>query len=304
MGCQKLTYLENFPELKVEQGKNFAREKTGVRVLYFGARYYDSVPIAIGMSVWLSVDPLADKYPSMSPFMYTAGNLVMLVDPDGKKIWIFGKGQNKVDYSIGMNYEGNNKFIGKTFNILNKISKIRAGEIVLKCLIKSENDYNLINKTPVDKKGNKMDAAKYERIPGGGANIWIGMVMNQGSFTLSSIQIAASIGHELFHGYQEENNQNAATINGEVGAYLFQQLLKFKLRGGAGSLGTNSVDGKKYSRAMDGLLFFGFNRKKYETALKYFKSGSRANNGSAPGIYKYHKIDENYTPLIKNFLPI
>ena len=55
---------------------------------YFGARYYNS-----DLSIWLSaastrpmggMDPLADKYPSMSPFMYTAGNPVMLVDPDGK----------------------------------------------------------------------------------------------------------------------------------------------------------------------------------------------------------------------------
>ena len=45
---------------------------------YFGARYYDS-----DVSVWLSVDPMADKYPGMSPYMYTAGDPVMLVDPNG-----------------------------------------------------------------------------------------------------------------------------------------------------------------------------------------------------------------------------
>jgi len=46
---------------------------------FFGARYYDA-----GLSVWLSVDPLAHKYPSMSAYMYCAGNPVMLVDPDGR----------------------------------------------------------------------------------------------------------------------------------------------------------------------------------------------------------------------------
>jgi hypothetical protein len=44
--------------------------------------------------VWLSVDPLADKYPSMSPFMYTAGNPVMLVDPDGMKWGKPGEDEN------------------------------------------------------------------------------------------------------------------------------------------------------------------------------------------------------------------
>ncbi len=48
---------------------------------YFGARYYIS-----DISVWLSVDPMADKYPSLSPFMYCAGNPVILVDPDGRAL--------------------------------------------------------------------------------------------------------------------------------------------------------------------------------------------------------------------------
>ena len=46
---------------------------------YFGARYNDS-----GLSIWLSVDPMSDKYPSMSPYNYCANNPVMIVDPDGE----------------------------------------------------------------------------------------------------------------------------------------------------------------------------------------------------------------------------
>ncbi|MBR5783932.1 MAG: hypothetical protein IKY43_02055, partial [Bacteroidales bacterium] len=33
---------------------------------YFGARYYDSDL----MTGWLSVDPMADKYPGLSPYAY------------------------------------------------------------------------------------------------------------------------------------------------------------------------------------------------------------------------------------------
>jgi len=47
-------------------------EETG---MYYWARYYSPE-----LSAWLSVDPLSDKYPSMSPFMYCAGNPVRLVD--------------------------------------------------------------------------------------------------------------------------------------------------------------------------------------------------------------------------------
>ena len=51
---------------------------------YFGARYYDSDL----MTGWLSVDPLADKYPSLSPYAYCAWNPIKLVDPDGEDVVI------------------------------------------------------------------------------------------------------------------------------------------------------------------------------------------------------------------------
>ena len=49
---------------------------------YFGARYMDHEL----MTMWLSVDPMADKYPSISPYAYCAWNPVRLVDPEGKEI--------------------------------------------------------------------------------------------------------------------------------------------------------------------------------------------------------------------------
>jgi RHS repeat-associated protein len=45
---------------------------------YFGARYYDS-----DLSVWLSVDPMSDKYPNESPYCYAGWNPVMIIDPNG-----------------------------------------------------------------------------------------------------------------------------------------------------------------------------------------------------------------------------
>jgi RHS repeat-associated protein len=46
---------------------------------YFGARYYNS-----SYSIWLSVDPMADKYPSISPYAYCGNNPIKLVDPNGE----------------------------------------------------------------------------------------------------------------------------------------------------------------------------------------------------------------------------
>ena len=48
----------------------------------FGSRYYSS-----DLSIWLSVDPMSDKYPSLNPYVYCANNPVKLVDPNGEDIW-------------------------------------------------------------------------------------------------------------------------------------------------------------------------------------------------------------------------
>ena len=48
---------------------------------YFGSRYYSS-----DLSIWLSVDPMAAKYPSLSPYTYCAENPVRVVDPNGEEI--------------------------------------------------------------------------------------------------------------------------------------------------------------------------------------------------------------------------
>jgi len=67
---------------------------------YFGARYYDS-----DLSVWLSVDPMAGKYPSTSPFMYVRGNPIRLIDPNGMNddVWEFNieKGTSTKTSSFG-----------------------------------------------------------------------------------------------------------------------------------------------------------------------------------------------------------
>ena len=47
---------------------------------YFGARYYDCDLTGL----FLSVDPMSDKYPSISPYVYCALTPVKLVDSDGE----------------------------------------------------------------------------------------------------------------------------------------------------------------------------------------------------------------------------
>ena len=52
---------------------------------YFGARYYNS-----DISIWLSVDPRASSYPSLTPYNYCANSPVMVKDPNGEEIKWWG----------------------------------------------------------------------------------------------------------------------------------------------------------------------------------------------------------------------
>jgi RHS repeat-associated protein len=60
-------YLFNGKELDEETG-----------LYYYGARYYNPRE-----SLWLSVDPLAEDYPNVSPYAYTFQNPVKFIDPTG-----------------------------------------------------------------------------------------------------------------------------------------------------------------------------------------------------------------------------
>ncbi len=48
---------------------------------YYGARYLDPTG-----AMWLSVDPMWEKYAGMSPYNYCMGNPVKMVDPDGRDV--------------------------------------------------------------------------------------------------------------------------------------------------------------------------------------------------------------------------
>ena len=62
-------------------------EETGL--YYFGMRYYNPRE-----SIWLSVDPLAEKKPHVSSYAYCLNNPVRFIDPDGMDEWeINNKGE-------------------------------------------------------------------------------------------------------------------------------------------------------------------------------------------------------------------
>ena len=78
---QRITYTSSSSSRTLAEMFTFsAKERDAETGLsYFGSRYYSS-----DLSIWLSVDPMSDKYPSLSPYVYCANNPVKLVDPEGE----------------------------------------------------------------------------------------------------------------------------------------------------------------------------------------------------------------------------
>lgn len=113
-----------------------------------------------------------------------------------------------------------------------------------------------------------------------------------------------SAAHELFHGFQKELREKGATVNREIGAYLFGRSIAMNLGYatlGYGNMATSS--GKLYEDAMTKLLYSSaFNQQNYNVALKNFKIGASVNSG---GLYNRFIIKSNDNhPAIKQLFPL
>jgi RHS repeat-associated protein len=73
---------------------------------YFGARYYNS-----DISIWLSVDPLSDKYPHQSNYVYCSNNPIRIIDPNGEDEYeIFTNKDGKVQINVVRNDDKTNSY--------------------------------------------------------------------------------------------------------------------------------------------------------------------------------------------------
>jgi RHS repeat-associated protein len=87
MPCQYIEYLP-FGEVMVQQSTNNIFENVykfngkeldeSTGYYYYGARYYDPA-----ISIFLSVDPLAEQFPNWNPYHYVHNNPINMTDPTG-----------------------------------------------------------------------------------------------------------------------------------------------------------------------------------------------------------------------------
>ena len=266
-------------------------EETGYG--YFGARYMDHEL----MTSWLSVDPLADKYPNISPYAYCAWNPIKLVDPDGREIYILTGDGRRITYSINMRPVGD-KASCQQIAALNEMYKTRLGRTLITSLMNSSKEFWISNRET----GTKQTCAT--------------VAYKDGSMSkMGGHNNIRDLSHELFHALQFKAGQGGTTYYNEVEAYSFSAaLIKEYSRlnnpkdfpstiSALLSMHPNTDEGKNYENAMSQLQSKKFDQKSFNTAVNLFRTESEAN---ATGVY-----NDNYTtrtgkerPLLELFYPL
>lgn len=146
-------------------------EETGL--YYYGARYYDS-----RLSLWISTDPLQEKYVNITSYCYTYNNPVIFIDPDGRHVevtkskdgsYVVSGGKANKDQNIYENYGlKNQRVIGKMltqYSFMNDDGNAIKGSII-DLSDKSGEEFlsDFMNNTPslIDYMPNAIGGEKYD----------------------------------------------------------------------------------------------------------------------------------------------
>ena len=231
-----------------------------------------------------TMDPLAEKYYSTSPYAWCGNNSVNMMDPDGMEIHIIGENDSVTVYNINTTYDGSDIFTASIYDELNTLDAMLSNTDFISSLVNSPNIYKV---SPT----NSTIEETYTFV-----NNTINIGTNHGMDYL---------GHELFHAYQDVKGQGGASIHNEVEAYLFQAKILFMNNFGAG---ISPLLGAEYStpvydNIVNALIYESYNQTNFNQTIELFKANSDAN---AYGIYNnYPLIRNNQTKsLIKSFYPI
>ena len=119
----------------------------GTDYLDYGFRQYD--PTA---ARWFNIDPMAEKYSSLTPYNYCTGNPVQLIDFYGDSIWIYTENV-KLLYNNGSLYDISGYkteikikgYVRQVFKALSTLYQTESGKILINSLQDSKNSFIICN---------------------------------------------------------------------------------------------------------------------------------------------------------------
>ena len=149
-------------------------------------------------------DPLAEKYPPLSPYLFCANDPVNNSDPTGMEIWF-----NDFMYVAGCEYFGDDDFVRRSVQAMNIVYQ-SGGDKLIDDLVASESIYSFV---PGSESKSYISGENY-----GNAQSTINTALGRDEFI-------SAIAHESMHMGQYLNGQGGQSIFNEVEAYAFSAIV-------------------------------------------------------------------------------
>jgi hypothetical protein len=156
-------------------------------------------------------NPLSDKYPSLSPYMYCAGNPVILVDPDGMRIHFVGTEAKQSFMYLLSGFNGiNSENVYRAFGIISDENNVFVGV----GLNRREFKKNYFSETGEKLKGKSFrDAYHIHRAISSEEIIELAIITSpEASFTFQAGDEGTRLVDKL-EGFKPSNNQNPEWVN-------------------------------------------------------------------------------------------
>ena len=241
----------------------------GLDLYDFEARMYDPV-----LARFCQPDPMAGKYPWLSPYAYCANNPIRYIDPSGQIIMLAGW-----EYTRDREYFGNDMHIQYLRLGMNIVHDFGSAQMV-QDLIDSPIIFNFIPNN------NSMQSYTQQYLDDNHVDCHIGF---QGGFEQN--RVFSAVSHEFMHATQSYHGQGGASIWNEVEAYTFETVTSMNSLGDPSNLKYNPNNcfmnanqgiiptpaGETYANAMNNLAYDGFRWIDMFNAVQNFKKGSTMN---------------------------
>ena len=216
-------------------------EETGYG--YFGARYMDHEL----MTMWLSVDPLSDKYPSISPYAYCAWNPIKLVDPDGNDFLEFDD-EWKYNTTTGMLSWESDKG-GKDHQTVNFVEGVGNQETLKKSVSFDGQIQDMFDFSVISEKADKITDGLIQ-MTGAVFTIGGGVLVGCGSGGLAAPAGAVMVGYGSYQFTDGLHNVLDGIINGGVSKYDVQNTVKEACKTFAIDGAMNGISSKMTPRSL------------------------------------------------------